>query len=605
MDIKNLIHEIGGLVLHNPQPQFRAPRLPISIPSIHGVELQQQPSFTKRLNSRQDLDPWQQHLYDMVINRQDVLVNVNPAGGKTKPVVFAWQDSFADRPDFDKILWITPTIQLANQVFHVDLKEALLDRIKKWTNDPSTKFPTHLLPPQIQHLAANYQNANQVHLTHEDVNALNTWLMGTAMVLRAGPASSGGGIGDITPNTIAAVCTYSYAPNILEKQRPKIIVIDELQQFVPIEAQGDNDKQAKDFLNILRLLPKSSILVLLTGSMNGETSEQIIQFINKHFGRNLKLFHVGNDLASNRASIVIEPHTKMKTPQDRIDIIKQCIRTHDAGNAMIMFSSKNTETEFLLKNAIFPIAKRLTMELPQRSIEQVCGVSPGDDFKTDRMPFALNYNAVDPGQIDHMSLSDATARIKGDPEDPRYMASYLKYMLSQNVPTERPLPGHDMPALPDPFLAKCILCGFGYLANSSIKNFRMHNQDIMLVQNLFKQGKIYFLLATDMIGVGTTLTIRKLYLPDLNKFKGPTLPYGQIDPSSLVQLINRVGRQPQVAATIYCNPKDYTTINTLLRSDPMSEVTPALFGHNTSAIEQNLSLIDRVRMVLNTIRGNE
>ena len=326
MDIKNLIHEIGGLVLHNPQRQFPAPKLPISIPSIHGVELQQQPSFTKRLNSRQDLDPWQQHLYDMVVNRQDVLVNVNPAGGKTKPVVFAWQDSFSEHPEFDKILWITPTIQLANQVFHVDLKEALLDRIKKWTNDPSTKFPTRLLPPQIQHLASNYQNASQVHLTHEDVNALNVWLMGTAMVLRAGPASSGGGIGEITPNTIAAVCTYSYAPNILEKQRPKIVVIDELQQFVPIEAQGDNDKQAKDFLNILRLIPKSSILVLLTGSMNGETSEQIIQFINKHFGRNLKLFHVGSDLATNRASIVIEPHTKMKTPQDRIDIIKHCVR---------------------------------------------------------------------------------------------------------------------------------------------------------------------------------------------------------------------------------------------------------------------------------------
>lgn len=605
MNINDLLEEIGGRILTNPNSKLS--KLPISIPDIYGAELREQPSFIKKLSSRNDLDHWQQHLYDLVVSGQDVFVNVNPAGGKTKPVVFAWQDSFKNDIQHDKILWITPTIQLANQVFHVDLKEALLDRIKKWTEDGDTKFPTQLLPPQIQHLAVGRRTAQDVRLTNEDINILNKWLMGTAMVLRAGPSTSNAGIGDVSPETIAAVCTYSYAPNILQRQKPRIVVIDELQQYVPIEPrQGeDADKQAKEFVNILRLIPRDSVLILLTGSMNSETSEQIISFINRYFGRKLKLFHVGNDIASNRAAINIEPHTKMKSPNDRLEIIKQCVRAKDAGSAMVMFSSKNTDTAFLMKNAIFPIAKRLTLMLPQRSISQVCGANPGNDHHTDRMPLSSHVNAINPHEVNDISLADAANRIKGNPEDPRYMASYLNYMLNQPNQNDPPPMGGQLPSRPDPFLAKCILCGFGYLANSSTKDFRMHNDDIMLVQNLFKQGKIYFLLATDMIGVGTTLTIRKLYLPDLNKFKGPAMPYGQIDPSSLVQLVNRVGRQPQVAATIYCNPNDFTTVNTLLRSDPASTVTPALFGNNVSAVEQQIALVDRVKMVMNIFRSGQ
>lgn len=605
-----LLQEIGGRILTPRDPGFNS-RLPIPIPTYNGLEIQSRPSYGHSISSVNDLAPWQQRLYQMVRDRKDVLVNVNPAGGKTKPIVFAWQDSFGHDPEHDRILWITPTVQLANQVFHVDLKEALLDRIKKWTSGANTRFPTQLLPIEVQAAIARSRNAStaaDVKMSSNDVNALNHWLSGTALVLKA----AGTGIGNISQYTIASVCTYPYAVEFIKKQRPNIVVIDELQQYTPIlpsdPSNKDKLKEAQSFVSILREIPRTATLVLLTGSMNAKTTDQIIDFINKHFSRKLTAFSPnGNEgSAANRAYIHIEPHTKMKSQSDRLEIIKHGINNKEEGSCMIMFSAKSTDPQDIYANGIFSIAKRLTLMLPQRSIKQVFGVDPTENISHDMQriaphPYAMNQNR----DQQYMSLSAATARIKGNPEDPEYMASYLAYMLNHDKMEfgSQYATDESKESRADPFLAKCILCGFGYLANGGKRSIRMHNDDIMLVQNLFKQGKIYFLLATDMIGVGTTLTIRKLYLPELNKFSGQYIGNAHVDSSSLVQLINRVGRQTSVAAHIYCNPEDYIEINRLLRQDPKSEVDPAIFGNGSSNIEQSVSLVDKVRMVLNTIRS--
>lgn len=598
--MKKIFEAAGGYILNN-NATFN--RIPIDLNL--GLDIQRRSNLNKSLKSYHDLDTWQKELYFRVINRQDTLVNVNPAGGKTKPVVMAWEDSFTDL-NHDKILWITPTVQLANQVFHVDLKESLLKRLSNWSIGPNNTFPTDLLPPNIQYILHNayrqgfmITNSKQILLSSQDVTDINEWLLGTAMVLRAG--SSAGAIGNLSADTIASVCTYQYAVDIIDKQHPKIIVIDELQEFIPIEKQDDSTSQASAFINILRHIPKDGVLILLTGSMNKDTTLQVIDFINKYFGRKLEPFSVGVDLAKNRASIVIQPHTKMKSQEDRLSIIKNAIQNKDTGNCMIMFNTKSIDPQFLYQNAIYPIAKKLTMILSERSIEQVCGTSPEDNYNKKSYSFKANNRDLLNQVPNYIDLPSATNLIKHKSEDPKYMASYLKYMLSQDVKFGQKY-GEGRETLPDPFLAKCLLCGFGYLANGAMKGFRMHNDDIMLVQNLFKQGKIYFLLATDMIGVGTTLTIRKLYLPDLNKFKGTSLPYGRINSSSLVQLINRVGRQTSVAASIYCDPADFEIVNKLLREDPSNTVDRAIFGNNSSTIEQATSLIDKVKMLFYLIR---
>ena len=117
--MKKIFEAAGGYIL-NRNTVFN--KMPIDL-NIN-LDIERRGNLNKSLKSYHDLDTWQKELYNRVINRQDTLVNVNPAGGKTKPVVMAWEDSFTDY-DHDKILWITPTVQLANQVFHVDLKESL------------------------------------------------------------------------------------------------------------------------------------------------------------------------------------------------------------------------------------------------------------------------------------------------------------------------------------------------------------------------------------------------------------------------------------------------------------------------------------------------
>ena len=592
-----LLTEIGGRILS----PLNNNNLPIDIPQFQGLELQSRGNWTKSYSSINDLDSWQQELYNYVVHGQDVLVNVNPAGGKTKPIVFAWEDTFTGTGN-DKIIWITPTVQLANQVFHTDLKSSILNKLKQWSENPnSSRFPTHLLPVEIQHIMAyqhnpNYElNSRNIQLDANAINVIRYWLENTAMALRTGSGKQG----EITNETIATVCTYEYAPDIIDKQHPKFIIIDELQEYVPIEPD-DKERQASKFISILRNIPHNSVFVLLTGSMNYSTAEQIVKFIYTRFGRRLIVFpkRENTPVAKNRAHIQITPHTKMNTFDDKIKIIKNCIFNRSVGNAMVMFSVKSNEPEFLGKNGIYPLAKQLTLELPARTLEQVCGIRTENNSPFNPHPYDTYNN---PRYF--TNLNNAAKFLSKNPESPQEEYNHLTFMLSQ---TQNQMGVHssDNPEpLCDPFLGHCILCGFGYLAGGKLKGFRMHNEDIMLVQNLFKQGKIYFLLATDMIGVGTTLTIRTLYLPTLNKPKSGGLPYGQINDSSLVQLINRVGRQSNVAATIYCHPNDYEDINRLLYNDPSSEVQPALFGNGQSDIERQYSLVDTVKMIFNVLHS--
>lgn len=559
-------------------------------------------------------DTWQMDVYNRLISGTypDLFINVSPAGGKTAPMVQAWKHSFVrgrvHPGDYDRILWVTPTVQLANQVFYNDLKKQLVSLIINWMqedhpafNPDNPQFPLYLFPPDIQHQIATRHGmtAKTLNITPDMFNSLRNTIDNDLLYLSA-HGQTAGTLGD---NTVAAVCTYPYAPMIFQKLNPKIIVIDELQQYVPIYAESSPDlsSRAEQFIDIMKLLKSNTnnSLIFLTGSMNGNVAKQIGEFINSSFNRKLELIatHV-----KNRAQISVFPHSKMKTQQHVIELIKRTVYDRIPGNAMILFNIKNANPEFAKKKAIIPIANQLIRQLPQRSIKTITGYDPNlEDIETNdddtrsyhRSPmpnelpmkyrYPSPYNNAGERHIPNgrLTLAQAAALVEKDLEDPQYIATYLKYMLSfENKPTNYGQPQ------PDPFLAKCILCGFAYLAGGKDRDIKMDKRDIEVVQNLFKQGKIYFLLATDMIGVGTTLTIRNLYIPSLSKFISPLIGMGPIDDSSLVQLINRVGRDPRMAATIYCDNDDYARIVKVLNEDPSSAVEPAIFGQFGSAIEK-------------------
>lgn len=594
-DIDNILQEIGGFRVRpgqaDPGPErgrYAHLGRPIGNTPI-GPKASYMPKF--------QLTPWQQELKDHILQRRsDILVNVNPAGGKTKPCVEAWQESYARNGEQRNILWVTPTIQLANQVYTVDLKRAITDMIAKWTNNPAESgFPLRLLPPGLQHemVRSGASNAKELRITPEIYHELDAWVSETLMFFKA----RSNPIGRLSNNTIAATCTFPYAVEIMRIQKPKILVIDELQQYVPINAHPDDDiqDQAKFFVQMMENIPRDCMLIFLTGSMNSITAEQIANFMNVHFNRNVQVFQRS---ASNRAFIQVIPHDKMRTKDDIVNIAKQAVFDREIGSAMALFSVQSSEPAWRNKRAILPIAMSLLEKLPQKSIKALTGVDP--------IPSQFDAHSE---PRDNMNLADAAKELSQQHLDPQWWANHLNYMLwvgQEQAEGRMPVPRDEFgpKPFPDPILARCLLSGFGYIAGGK-RDRSAYIPDIMLTQALFKEGKIHFLFATDMIGVGTTLQIRKLYLPTLNKFDPKQGKPSPMDTSTLVQLINRVGRQTGISATVYCSRDEHERIVRSLTADPSSNVEPALFGDGTSGIEKALKgkqMTDSVILLLRAIR---
>jgi superfamily II DNA helicase RecQ len=105
-----------------------------------------------------------------------------------------------------------------------------------------------------------------------------------------------------------------------------------------------------------------------------------------------------------------------------------------------------------------------------------------------------------------------------------------------------------------------------------------YNKDVKVVEQLFKSGKIYFLLATTAVGVGVNLAVRNIYVPSIMMYSQGG--YGKMDTSTLVQLINRAGRGASniTVANIFCHPDDVVWITTLINSgDPSQHVNAIPF----------------------------
>jgi hypothetical protein len=113
-------------------------------------------------------------------------------------------------------------------------------------------------------------------------------------------------------------------------------------------------------------------------------------------------------------------------------------------------------------------------------------------------------------------------------------------------------------------LYQAVLRGVGFVIGP------MHDRHKQIVQKLFRSGKIYLVLATDAMGVGANMKVKHLYIPSLTK----PPHFTKLDSSSLVQLINRAGRDVESSATVYCSLEDYEDVKRLFEGDPAKEVAP-------------------------------
>jgi hypothetical protein len=547
------------------------------------------------------LAPWQQIIANRIANRHDVLVNVAPAAGKTIPTLSGWYTLlFSIQPnqpvtDCPKLLWVVPTKQLANQIFIDDFINLFFNKHKSVIEKTNrmrdrtpqniaqiirTELPLVLYTKFPQPIKTKIEQGQPL-LPQDDAEIrtlIKTWLF---------HISGSGKVGN--PNTaIAFVCTEEIAPKLIQSIRNlAVVAIDEMQETFPkgtitdkqyeIYSGQDLQKKAINFLNIIDATPKPGrcALALLTGSMNSDTTNELLKYINKNFKRNLTASDPRpstDPTATNRSNISLKIHSGMETIDQLVKLTKAIIDEKQKNSLMIMFSIGGNINTSSKQKSIFGICSELQKRLPH--IYKLSG------YETDKSGDLTRMMARQP-------LQPTPQPDPNQPRQPRQLPwPYNEFKLMLNNTTGR-----------DPILADCLMRGFGYFMGgtariasyqqlgigvdkSAGKQFSgMHKDDIQLIQKMFKDGLIYLILATDAVGVGANLSVKHLYLPSLNKYHGPGqgpggATSGKIDDSSLVQLINRAGRQFGQNATIYTTKDNYDRIYEFLENDPQSQIAP-------------------------------
>lgn len=521
--------------------------------------------------------PWQVILCERAYNLQDTLVNIAPAAGKTTPIISGWKGLVGKKfrgTGVPKILWVCPTAQLASQVYHVDMKQSILEMIHSWSGEESFFLSSfyETLPPRLRTSlvrkswsGTKERTANEIYVNDRDMKDLQYWINEVAVFLQATGQTQGNK--SLDDGLISAVCTYEYAPKLCEKIKPEIVVIDEIQEYTQPSSYNDEESmrsKAVALHGILRKDPKC--MFLMTGSMNSNVASQICEMINKYYGkRNLELVDPQHESTKNRAQIQVVPSISIETHDELASLIKDCVRQQSTGNAAIVFSVRSesgAQYEKYLRG-IRPIADKLIKQLPRRSIQHVCKIT--------------STSRQNSSSIQHQTLAAYAKKYQDRLNDSDWLASELTEMLKPSD-WKASKKSDWINKQYDYLLAESIMRGFGFIIGSgavqkNIQGFdpEKHARSLLLTQKLFENGNIHFLMGTNAIGVGATLTIKNMYLPSLKGFFGGR--FQALDDSSLVQIINRLGRKSGISATLHCSPNDYDTIVRFMFEHPQSQVS--------------------------------
>lgn len=528
---------------------------------------------------------WQVRLCERTFNLQDTFVNIAPAAGKTTPVINGWKGLVKRATfvrDIPRILWVCPTAQLATQVYHTDMKPTILSLLERWNDDILQSALFFTLPPRLQEsltargaYGPTDTNANDYYMTNENMRDIRDWIDNWAVVLRATGQVQGNRA--LTESLFAAVCTYEYAPDLFRDINPQIVVIDEIQEYTQPTSYSNQESITSKANALHKLLKRNPrCIMLMTGSMHSEIAQQICDQLNDDYRRTFSLFDPQSNSTRNRAEIEVIPDALIEKHSQLAEIIKDCVRNKSTGNAAIVFSVRNEDVPLDDRSlrGIRPITQKLINELPRRSIGEACKVHHKQHTTQGNSPTLAQYAKK---YQDHLN-------------DPEWLQRELRAMLTPPEISPRYNPRTMAPdeyrfqlrqtgnAQYDYLLAEAILRGFGFIIGSgsvskNIQGFdpERHARSILLTQKLFENGNIYFLLGTNAIGVGATLTIKNMYLPSLQGFFGGKMQ--SLDDSSLVQVINRLGRKTGITANLHCSPADYDKIVRFMFEHPQSQVT--------------------------------
>lgn len=531
------------------------------------------------------LTQWQQEFKYRILNQQDTIVNVPPAAGKTAPILEAWSEIFKiaiQKKDnftstlFPRLLFVVPTRQLSIQTYASVLKSFQTGLIQIYVS---------LLPEKIQNQPLTQNLRKQAYIW---ANEIITFITGNIPV-----STIKSNIYNIKPIIIA---TYEKAQQIIKSHNNKFhtVIIDELQEFMPKPNRNfmdlDTQQRAVSFFNIVQNTYLNSGLHLLTGSINIKSTNSLIDFLNTKYKRKFKLITLGQHDVGNRSRIFLHPLEKIKNLDYQKKLIINAVKNKKTNNALILFSIKRSSAL-----GIFRIIEDILPHLPKRNPEslydkKIYKIQKQNSLKTRK---AISKDLPGIEDKDYIEKSFEKSQRHPLPESlPLYSAQrelnvddieFLKYFDIDAVENKR----NSILKRPDEnnILYQSILGGVGVLVGQMGENFKI------IVQKLFMSGKIYFLLATNSLGVGANIKAQSLYIPSLLKFEGTD--FQDLDSSTIVQLVNRAGRGAFPTANIYVSVDDYLTVKNLLQQAPsigIEEIEDAQFQEFKNLSQKNFTI---------------
>lgn len=526
------------------------------------------------------MDAYQKRVYQQILNNRNIFVAASPAAGKTRPTTKALLQKYIiaaenrDRPP--KVLVSVPLAQLALQT-QEEYVNIFIDLFTKRTpgyneDQESIKMSRiiNMFPGKIRdELALLVGETYTSFQYHKLFNFIKNNMIGIA---------TAGASGRPTQDTMIDIAVVELAAKQVQNKYYDIIIVDEVQELFKEYATEYDKDLIKDagFYHTIFDKGQNSQFIFLTGTTASKTADNFIEHLEKFY--KMKKFDLlssktlpDSKPSTNRSELRVVPYTEMGTGDIfQVPMIAKAIKkrldNNIKYNALIIFSKK----------VIYEICKRLIdIVEPKSIIGQTSTIISADKSKESspwsfRQPFGRST-----GQITSSGVPFIKGALTGSAMGtlPKSQASkYGEFKHQQKIKVgARQFVSNEL-------LAHCLVRGFGFMAGGQEENLKndieramfLPFEDKKVVQDLFKNGKIKFVLATDAVGIGVNMIVQHLFLPSLDKFTaGKT---GPISTGPLLQLLHRAGRGAVGTAFVYTSPENVERVTYLFSKDPTETV---------------------------------
>jgi len=505
----------------------------------------------------------EQQLIIRTITINDVFVNMSAGGGKSLPFICYWLNNLLNinvmhtnipstirdltflenSRNIPKLFWTVPTKALAVQMYDKmceNIKNILMQYIQKMSkideNIQSEKHfclsvdkiinllnLTNLIPLNNNFLNLirnkrtiiyNYSEEYYTQQQNQLINNIQTFILQnidkrvkSLIYLQTGDGSRG-----IINKAIVFISIHQSAPNLIFKH-----VIENLSLFIIDEAHQltyhyKDEEQSKDIAlaiyKVLDYFSKNDTIrfAMISGTINNSSAKKLTKFLNMTFNRKFKNLLLPG---KNETPISVVINDNLSFQQKWPKLIADYIKRKQPSNLFILYSVRQ----------IGQLAEKVLKLVTPITLSNI------DSVSTYGSPVNRLY---------HNTMTNR----------PKTLSDTVLPTTPTTAVANR---------IQNPLLRKCVNAGFGFdYGKKTDKEYEpITLEDKKFVYDLFTRKKIFFLIATDSLGVGLNISAQRMFIPNIKTFSPRTGEMERIQFQDIVQIINRVGRGKFSNATIY------------------------------------------------------